>query len=183
MEKIFEVSTQSIGSRFLKEAVIAVAGSLFLVLCSQVSIPLYPVPMTMQTFALLVLGAVMGPKRALTSTLLYVAEATIGLPVLAGGLSFPAWMFSPRAGYIIGFPLTAFTAGWLLSRKGEWSAPTLLLSLLLAVALLYICGIAGLMVFFSFEEALSVGLFPFIAPAALQISAAFAVCKGIKRFI
>lgn len=86
-------------------------GSLFLAAMAQVSIPLYPVPMTLQTFGIFLLAIGQGKKKALYSTLLYVGFVSLGLPFLANGVSNSLWYFFPCVGYIAGFPIAAYVIG------------------------------------------------------------------------
>lgn len=90
-------------------------GSLFLALFSQLAIPLWfsPVPLTMQTFAVLLLGALLGSKRGPLAVALFLAEGACGLPFFAGGT---AGISGATAGYLIGFVLCAFLVGFLLER-------------------------------------------------------------------
>lgn len=101
------------------------AGSLLVALCAQVSFPLpfSPVPVTGQTFAVLLLGATYGPRRSAAALLLYLAEGAAGLPVFAPGGSLGlARLLGPTGGYLLAFPLAAFLLGLLVERlpRGWW---------------------------------------------------------------
>jgi len=108
-----------------QNALLVVAASLFVALCAQISLPLpfSPVPVTGQTFAVLLLGATLGSRRACAALLLYLAEGAIGLPVFApGGLPGLARLFGPTGGYLFAFPVAAFALGWMMERP-EASGP------------------------------------------------------------
>ncbi|MBT7550852.1 MAG: biotin transporter BioY, partial [Gemmatimonadetes bacterium] len=99
---------QEIESRLFRNTVLAVVGSLLLAVSSKISVPFYPVPMTMQTFVVLALGMAYGWRLGGTTVLLYLAEGAAGLPVFSGtpekgiGLSY---MLGGTGGYLIGFVL------------------------------------------------------------------------------
>jgi len=93
----------------------ALFGSLFIALGALVSIPTVPIPTTLQTFAIIIVALTQAPRVAFASLLMYLIEATIGLPVLAGK-SNPLWLFGPTAGYLVAFPFAAYLISY-LSRK------------------------------------------------------------------
>ncbi|MDH5749223.1 MAG: biotin transporter BioY, partial [Rhodospirillales bacterium] len=97
-----------------RQGALAVAGSLLLILSAKISIPFWPVPMTMQTFAVLVIGMAYGPRLGLATVLLYLAEGAFGMPVFAGtpekGIGL-AYMMGPTGGYLVGFAVSAFLVG------------------------------------------------------------------------
>ena len=96
-----------------------VLGSFFMAFLSQLTVPLNPIPMTLQTLAVFLLAMGMGGKKAALSILLYLGEASMGLPVLAGWKSNPLWFFNPSAGYLVGFPFAAFVVGFLLEFRAQ----------------------------------------------------------------
>src|SRR5919202_7023697 len=131
-------------SRFLALALI---GSIALTLAAKWKVPMYPVPMTMQTAAVFLLGAAYGWRLAFASVLLYLVEGAIGLPVFTDtperGLGL-AYMAGPTGGYLIGFALAAALAGWLADRGYTRSPWTALPSFLAADAVIFACGHAWL---------------------------------------
>lgn len=102
-----------------QNALLVVGASLLVALCAQVSLPLpfSPVPVTGQTFAVLLLGATLGARRSAAALLLYLAEGTLGLPVFApGGLPGVARLVGPTGGYLFAFPVAAFLLGMAMER-------------------------------------------------------------------
>ena len=101
-------------AKILRNTLIVLIGSILLALSSKFKIPFYPVPMTMQTFVVLLLGVAFGWKIALGTICLYLFEGAIGLPVFSGtpekGIGL-IYMFGPTAGYLIGFLAVAYLAG------------------------------------------------------------------------
>ena len=101
-------------AKILRNTLIVLIGSILLALSSKFKIPFYPVPMTMQTFVVLLLGVAFGWKIALATICLYLFEGAIGLPVFSGtpekGIGL-IYMFGPTAGYLLGFLFAAYLAG------------------------------------------------------------------------
>jgi biotin transport system substrate-specific component len=129
--------------------------------CSLIKIPFFPVPFTMQTFALFLIGLTQTPKQALSSTLTYLFCATIGLPVL-GGLSNPLWYLGKSGGYLIAFPLAA----WLIAKIAEKRPPWLAVSAgQLAILLI---GFPWLIPFVGLKIAFTHGVLIFIGPSILK---------------
>ncbi len=146
-----------------------VLGSLFLAACAQITIPLYPIPLTMQTLGIFFLAAVQGGKKASYSALLYLGLITVGLPILAGGLSNSLWFTLPQVGYLFAFPIAAFVIGKLIHSKKNASPLWILGSILVGQAIIYTLGVAGLTRFLSIKESMMVGVVPFIPLAGIKI--------------
>lgn len=153
-------------------ALIAVFAA-FIAACSIISIPIGAAPITLQTFAVLLAGAVLGARRGFLAVLLYLAIGAIGLPVFAGGSAGLAVFVSPTAGYLVSFPLAALLAGFIVERlprtpkRGGVATRTLLIFAAILVAnlvIVYPLGIAGLMLFagmdFTAALLLNVGFLP-----------------------
>ena len=100
----------------LRAVVLALAGTVLLTVSAKLKVPFYPVPMTMQTLVVLVLGASLGWRLGAATVLLYLAEGTFGLPVFADtperGIGL-AYMVGPTGGYLLGFLAGAVVVGWL----------------------------------------------------------------------
>lgn len=125
----------------LKQAGIVLGASIFIAVAAQVSVPMFPVPMTLQMLAILLVGFALGARLGTAALVTYLAEGAMGLPVFANGANGAAF-FGPTAGFLIGFVGVAFLAGLAADRgiaKGFVS--TAIVGLVIA-ALLYIPGIA-----------------------------------------
>ena len=109
------------GSPAVRAIVLAVIGSILLTLSAKIQVPFWPVPMTMQTFVVLVLGVAYGWRLAGATVLLYLAQGALGLPVFAAGGGL-AYMAGPTGGYLVGFLLAAVAVGWLAERGWARSA-------------------------------------------------------------
>lgn len=149
------------GSSVLRNAVLMVAGSLLVAAAAQVQVPMFPVPMTLQSLAVLAIGAAYGSRLGAATLALYALEGAVGLPVFAG---FKSGVMLASFGYVLGFIAAAFVVGWLAERGWDRSVPKMLAAMLLGAAVLYVPGLAWLAVWVgSLATAVTVGLLPFIA--------------------
>ena len=129
-------------------ALIAVFAAL-IVACSVIAIPIGAAPITLQTFAVLLAGAVLGANRGLLTVLLYLAIGAIGLPVFAGGAAGLAPFAGPTVGYLVSFPLAAWLTGFIVERLPRRSATVSAILVFVAalvgtIVFTYTLGIAGL---------------------------------------
>lgn len=125
----------------LKQAGLVLGGSLFIALAAQVSVPFYPVPMTLQTLAILIVGLSFGARLGALTLVAYLAEGAMGLPVFAGGGSAPALM-GPTAGFLFGFVQMAWLAGLAADRGLARGVVATALVGVAVSAILYIPGVA-----------------------------------------
>jgi len=159
----------------LGSAAVRVAlGTLVLAASSWISIPLSPIPITMQTYAVIVLGALFGARIGVITVLAWLAEAATGLPVLAHGAAGIHALLGPSAGYIVSFPAIAAFAGWLSDRKLDRGIATCLLSMLAANAINLGLGVLWLSILLGTHRAFLVGFAPFWVGALIK--AALATC-------
>ena len=128
-------------NKIVKAILVAVLGTVLLTISAKIKIPFYPVPMTMQTFVILLLGIVLGSKIGLLTVALYLAEGIFGLPVFAGtpekGIGL-VYFTGPTMGYLIGFLVAVYFAGFFKYDKGLINN---LLKLLVSVSFIYILGL------------------------------------------
>lgn len=162
------------GLGLARGVLLAIAGSALLALSAKVQVPFWPVPMTMQTFVVLVLGATYGARLAGATVALYLAEGALGLPVFATGSGL-AYMAGPTGGYLLGFLAAALIAGFLAERGFDRRWPTALAAFLIADAALLALGVGWLSALIGWEKALTAGLLPFLPAEALKIALATAV--------
>lgn len=154
----------SSGMSALRAIMLTVFGSLIVAACAQISVPMLPVPMTLQTLAVLVIGGAFGWRLGVATLALYALEGAIGLPVFAemkGGLPV---LLGPTGGYIAGFIIAAGLVGYLAEKGWDRNAFTMFAATLLGGAILYVPGLAWLHTFVgNFSDTLTLGLTPFIA--------------------
>jgi biotin transport system substrate-specific component len=167
------------GGRLLRAAVLAVMGSALLTISAKVQVPFYPVPMTMQTLVVLLIGMAFGARLGVATVALYLAEGAAGLPVFAGtpekGIGL-AYMIGPTGGYLLGFVLAAGIAGWIVERRHD--AAGLALAVLAGSIAIYASGVLWLASFVGLGKALELGLVPFLWGDLLKAGLAFALALG-----
>jgi len=154
-------------------------GSTLIAASAQISIPFYPVPMTMQAAALMVIGLVCTPSLTVGIVAAYILEAALGLPVLSNFTGGFAHLFGTRAGYIFGFLPLAF-----MTSLGKQIADNLLCKILGCISgnvFLYATGVAWLSTFIGFEKALQFGLYPFLWEIPLYIIFSIVSASLIQR--
>jgi biotin transport system substrate-specific component len=150
-------------------------GALFVAALAQIEIPLpfTPVPITGQTFGVLLVGAALGSKRGAASLISYLVLGTIGLPFFAGGARGLNILIGATGGYLIGFIIAAYVIGFLAERGLERSVRTSIFPFLAGTIIIYVCGVAWLsIVLGSFSKAVTAGLLPFLIGDAIKLIAA-----------
>ena len=173
------VPTRSRNGAIVRNTLLVLGFSLLLALCAQVSfyLPFTPVPITLQTFAVLLTGAALGSRRGAIAMLVYLAEGAAGLPVFAGGFAGPAALVGPTAGYLWAFPIAAFVVGLLCERRLERSYLTSVLAMLPGTLIIYAFGVSWLAVLLHLSplKAINAGLVPFIPGDLLKLLVAAAL--------
>jgi len=147
----------------LYDAVWVVGGSLFVALSARIVVPLpfSPVPVTGQTLAVLLLGALLGSRRGALCLLVYLTEGIVGLPVFASGGGL-AYLMGPTGGYLAGFVAAAFLTGLLAEHGWDRRVGSTLLAMFLGNVAIYAFGLSRLVHFVGSERVLALGLLPFI---------------------
>jgi biotin transport system substrate-specific component len=160
--------------RRVRDLLLIAGGSLLVAGMAQVRIPLpfTPVPITGQTFAVLLVGAGLGSKRGATSLALYLLMGLAGLPFFAGGASGLAILAGPTGGYLIGFVVAAYLVGLLAARGLDRRIPSALLAFLAGEIVIYLFGVVWLSVYLGLAHAIAAGLLPFLVGDAIKLVAA-----------
>ena len=135
----------------------------------KIPIPFTPVPLTGQTFAVLLVGAALGSKRGAISLVLYTLMGALGLPFFAGGASGLAYLSGPTLGYLVGFIAAAYVIGLLAERGLERSVRTSLIPFLVGTLVIYLFGAGWLAILFGVEQAITLGILPFILGDAIKL--------------
>jgi biotin transport system substrate-specific component len=160
---------------------LAFGGTLALALSAKAQIPFYPVPMTLQTLAVLVIGGVFGLRLAATTIALYLAEGLLGIPVFAGAAAGPAYMFGPTAGYLAGFLAAAAVIGALADRGLMRSWIWLAAAMGLGHVIIFACGFGWLALATGASKAWSVGVAPFYLATLVKTALAVATLAVGRR--
>jgi biotin transport system substrate-specific component len=165
---------QDRSGRLAMQALAAVAGSILLALSAKVTVPFWPVPMTLQVLAVFVIGAAYGRNLAVATLLLYLAEGAAGLPVFATGAGL-AYMAGPTGGYLAGFVVAAAIAGWAADNGMDRNPLKLFAAMLVGEIAILGLGAAWLAVLFGAEKAIAFGVGPFIVTDIVKVALAAAV--------
>ncbi len=155
---------------------LAVAGTMLLAMSAKLKVPFYPVPMTMQTFVVLVLGAAYGWRLGLATVSLYLFEGlALGMPVFSGATAGPAYLLSPTMGYLLSYLPGVALVGFLAERGFDRTPLKALAMMSAGAAINLFLGAAWLGVMIGFEKAVAVGVMPFLLADALKIALAASI--------
>ena len=169
---LLSVTWPAAQSSAVRTLLLVVAGTALLTLSAKVNIPFYPVPMTMQTFAVLVVGMAFGPSLAIATVGLYLLQGALGLPVFSGtparGIGW-AYMMGPTGGYLLGFLVASGIVGVLGQRGFDRSFEMTLAAMTAGTVVIFIFGFAWLAGLIGMEKAWTFGVEPFLLAAAFKI--------------
>ena len=176
-------------SSWARNIILAIVGSLALTISAKIAIPFYPVPLTMQTLVVLLIGITMGPRLGAATIALYLAEGAMGLPVFSGtpergvGLFY---MAGPTGGYLAGFLVAAVATGWLAEKGWDRRWSTTIMTMIIGNIIIYALGLAWLGSLFGWSsKVLASGIVPFLLGDALKIGIAAlllpAIWKQVRR--
>jgi len=171
-----EYVLQQIQSR-KQEIAYILMGNFCLIFCSFIWIPTTPVPITLQTFALFILALTLPPRVCLLSTLLYLFEATVGLPVL--GTVHPLWFLGPCAGYLFAFPIASFVMSQIAYNRSSMIMQAF--ALLSGLAIIYGLGFFVLSGFVGAATAFHSGVLFFVHIDLIKIALAITIIRSFKH--
>jgi biotin transport system substrate-specific component len=161
-----------------RQAVLVVAGTALFTVSAKIQVPFYPVPMTLQTFAILVLAMAYGWRLGGLTVLAYLLAGMAGLPVFAGtperGIGL-AYMIGPSGGYLVGFLASALVVGRLADFGWDKTRVRTLIAMSIGTAVIVACGAGWLATWVGFGKAMAIGVVPFLAGAAFKIGLAAVV--------
>ena len=170
--------------KIFRYGILSLAGSALIAFCAQVSVPFYPVPVTMQTFAVILIGLTYGWRLGGITVALYLVEGAIGLPVFAGGKGGMIVLMGPTAGYLYGFFLAAVACGWFAERGFDRSYLKLIVPLLTGNILLYTSGLIWLGNFIGWDKpVLELGLYPFIPGDLMKIALVAVLLPTVWKYV
>jgi len=169
----------------LVNLLLIVGASLVTALAAQIAIPVpwSPVPITGQTWAVLLCGAVLGARRAFLAQALYLLEGAAGLPVFAGFSAGAAVFAGPTGGYLVAFPLAAAVTGLLAERGWDRRFLTMVAAMLLGSVVIFTLGLANLSRFVPGDQLLAAGLLPFLPGDLVKSSLAALVFPSAWRWV
>jgi biotin transport system substrate-specific component len=168
-------------------AFFAVLGSLILWASAKLSVPFWPVPMTLQTGAVMLIAAAYGWRLGVATVMLYLAEGAVGLPVFQGtpqqGIGL-AYMQGPTGGYLIGFAVAAFIVGALAERGYDRNVFQLFAAMVVADAVVFVLGLLWLGSVIGWDKpVLQLGLYPFLLGDIVKIALAACLVVAGARLV
>ena len=168
-----------LGGTFARKAAITVLGSLFLAAMSQASVG-WPIPMTLQTLAVMLIGVTFGFRLATATVALYLIEGAIGLPVFADFGNLAVLIAKPyTAGYLVGFLFAAALMGFLADRGVTKSWIGMIATLFAGEVVIFGFGVAFLAYLIGYDAAIKGGLYPFLVPDLIKLALAALIAKGV----
>jgi len=164
------ISKTSKIEKIVKLTLVVIIGTVLITISAKIKIPFYPVPMTMQTFVILLIGVTLGSKMGLATVGLYLFEGIIGLPVFASspekGIGI-AYFIGPTMGYLVGFLVAVYFAGLFKYDKGMVNT---FLKLIFSVSFIYILGLVWLGVLIGWDKPIfKLGAQPFLLAELFKI--------------
>jgi biotin transport system substrate-specific component len=132
-------------ARLASNLVTVVLGTLLITICAKINVPVWPVPVTLQSFAIAALAAAFGLRIGVATVALYVLEGAVGLPVFAGMSAGIPYLMGPTGGFLIGFLLLAAIVGYAADRGASGKPLTLFAAMLVGDAVLFVLGFAWLL--------------------------------------
>lgn len=163
------------------KVVLVALGTLFLATSSWISIPTVPIPITMQTYAVIVVGALFGARLSVITVLAWLSEAALGLPVLAHGACGLACFVGPTAGYIFSFPVAAAFVGWVLDSRFDCGIVRTFVAMIVGNAINLALGVLWLWAIVGWHHAVAVGFLPFWVGGIAKAMLATATVLLVRR--
>jgi biotin transport system substrate-specific component len=161
------------------------SGTALTALSAQLIIPMYPVPFTMQTFVVLIVGSTLGTTRGTLSMLLYAVLGLVGLPIFGGASSGAAVLFGASGGYIIGFIFAAALTGWLAQSNWDKKYLGAAVSFVAGGVVIFAFGLMGLSMslHLGLQDTLAGGLYPFAITEVLKAALATAFIPSTWKLV
>lgn len=172
-------------ARLLRATAVVIAGSALVALCAQISIPLIftPVPLTLQNFAVLLLGLLLAPEAAFAALTLYLIEGAAGLPVFSLHVGGIAVLLGPNGGYLLSYPFAAAVIGVVKNRFRPASLSISIFAAAVGSLIVYALGAAWFSILSNlpWSAVLKMTVWPFLPGDALKVIAAGAIATGILK--
>jgi biotin transport system substrate-specific component len=175
-----QILTTIFAKNLYKSLFITSMGAAIIALLAQISIEIEPVPITLQTVAVMLIGYRFSPSQALKSTTLYLLLGLAGIPVFSNFAFGPQVIFGPTGGYILGFIPSAYFLALATRRFGDESWLVMTALGLIATAITFVFGISWLSFLIGVQNAFTVGFLPFILPGITKVVMLTSLLKMVK---
>jgi biotin transport system substrate-specific component len=171
-----------VGGTLARKAAITIVGSIFLAVLSQVAVPFFPVAMTLQTLAVMLIGVTFGFRLAVATVALYLLEGALGLPVYTGFANLAELIAKPyTAGYLVGFFFAAAAMGFMADRGTTKTWLGMVATLVVGEVIIFALGVGFLGHLIGYDAAAKAGLYPFIWGDLLKLALAALIGKGVIK--
>lgn len=174
-------------ARLVKQAVLVIAGIALLTVAAKIKVPMWPVPITMGTFAVLTVGAAYGARLGLVTILGYMLLGALGFDVFAGSSATAnglTYMMGGTGGYLVGYVLATLALGALARRGWDRSVGWMALALLIGNAIIYVPGLLWLVQLYGLDKPiLAWGLTPFLVGDAIKLALAALLVPGLWKLV
>ena len=186
------VLTEAFGPRtgtalLIKQAALVVAGIALLAIAAKIRVPMWPVPITMGTFAVLTIGAAYGPRLGLATIMGYMIVGALGFDVFASSSAESAsltYMMGGTGGYLLGYVLATLALGWAARAGWDRSVWGMAAAMLIGTALIYIPGLLWLGQLYGWDQPiLAWGLTPFLVGDALKLVLAALLVPALWKLV
>lgn len=171
----------------IKQVALVVVGVLVLAVAAKIKVPMWPVPVTMGTFAVLTIGAAYGARLGLVTIMAYMLVGAIGFDVFAGSSAEAAgltYMMGGTGGYLVGYVLATLALGALAQRGWDRSVLWMALAMLIGTVLIYVPGLAWLGHLYGWDKPiLAWGLTPFLIGDALKLALAALILPAAWKLV
>jgi biotin transport system substrate-specific component len=156
------------------DIILIIGASIFIALSAQIAfnVPFSPVPVTGQTFAVILTGALLGSRKGSLAVIAYLLEGISGLPVFAQAQFGLVHLFGPTGGYLVGFIPAAFICGFLVENGWGKSFFSTIGIMTIGTIVIFICGLSWLKIFIGNENVMLMGFFPYVTGALIKIALA-----------
>ena len=187
-----KVLTEAVAPRdgtqlLIKQVALVVLGIAFLAVAAKIKVPMWPVPITMGTFAVLTLGAAYGARLGLVTILGYMSLGAVGFDVFAGSsaeASGLTYMMGGTGGYLLGYVIATVALGWFAQAGWDRSAGKMALAMLAGNVLIYVPGLIWLGMLYGWDQPiLQWGLTPFLIGDALKLALAAALLPALWKLV
>ncbi|MES2543191.1 MAG: biotin transporter BioY [Pseudomonadota bacterium] len=166
----------------MRQAVLVLAGTAVIAASARIQVPMWPVPMTLQTLAVLVIALSYGRRLATVTLAAYLVQGAIGLPVFSTGGGI-AYLLSPTAGYLFGFLVGALVVGHLADRGWNRSSLATFAAMVIGSAIFYAFGASWLAVHVGADKAVALGVLPFVVGDLLKAAIAMVILPQVWALV